>query len=218
MKSSSPFSTSEQCIGTRIAQVRYPLSQSKFADSLGIHKNTLIRYENEERLPDSSLLLRICKQYDVDPTWLLTGETGSLPAGEKIANLDEYIPIPLHHTSFDNSRVEEPIAIKKSWIFKQLQAKPADLSFFCTDGESMKPTLYPGDLVLVNLHESAIQDGIYVLQIEEVVLIKRLQRLSGDLIKVSSDNLEYDSWTVNIHNFSPTLKILGRVVRICQRL
>jgi phage repressor protein C with HTH and peptisase S24 domain len=82
----------------------------------------------------------------------------------------------------------------------------------------MKPTLYPGDLVLVNLHESAIQDGIYVLQIEDVVLIKRLQRLSGDLIKVSSDNLEYDSWTVNIHNFSPTLKILGRVVRICQRL
>jgi phage repressor protein C with HTH and peptisase S24 domain len=210
-------------IGSRIAQVRFPLPQAKFADSLGIHKNTLIRYEKGERLPDSSLLLRICERYDVDPGWLLTGNPRDLFAGENIAILDEYIPIPCRSTSLDNSGLgnsgtEEPIAIKKSWIFKQLQAKPEDLSFFYAEGESMKPTLYPGDIVLVNLHQAAIRDGLYVLQIEDVILIKRLQRLSGDLIKVSSDNSEYESWTANIHNLSQTLKIVGKVVRICQKL
>ncbi len=205
-------------IGSRIAQVRFPLPQGKFADSLGIHKNTLIRYEKGERLPDSALLLRICEQYDVDPGWLLTGNSRNLPAGENIATLDEYIPIPLHSTSLNKSGVEEPIAIKKSWMFKQLQAKPGDLSFFCEEGESMKPTLYPGDIVLVNLHEAVIRDGLYILQIEDVILIKRLQRLSGDLIKVSSDNPEYESWTASIHNLNQTLKIIGKVVRICQKL
>ncbi len=205
-------------IGSRIAQVRFPLPQGKFADSLGIHKNTLIRYEKGERLPDSSLLLLICERYDVDPGWLLTGNPRDLLAGENIAILDEYIPIPCRSTSLDNSGMEEPIAIKKSWIFKQFQAKPEDLSFFCAEGESMKPTLYPGDIVLVNLHQAAIRDGLYVLQIEDVILIKRLQRLAGDLIKVSSDNPEYESWTANIHNLNQTLKIVGKVVRICQKL
>ena len=205
-------------IGSRIAQVRASLTQGKFADSLGIHKNTLIRYEKGERLPDSSLLLRICERYNVDPGWLLTGNLRNLFAGENVANIDEYIPIPLRSTSLENSGMEEPIAIKKSWMFKQLQAKPGDLSFFYAEGESMKPTLYPGDIVLVDLHEAAIRDGLYVLQIEDVILIKRLQRLSGDLIKVSSDNPEYESWTANTHNLSQALKIVGKVVRICQRL
>jgi transcriptional regulator with XRE-family HTH domain len=61
-------------IGARIAQVRFPLSQTMFANSLGIHKNTLMQYETEEELPDAKLLTRIYEVYRVDPIWLLSGE------------------------------------------------------------------------------------------------------------------------------------------------
>jgi transcriptional regulator with XRE-family HTH domain len=49
-------------IGARIAQVRFPLSETAFADSLGIYRNTLMQYEKEEQLPDAKLLMRI---YDI---------------------------------------------------------------------------------------------------------------------------------------------------------
>jgi transcriptional regulator with XRE-family HTH domain len=62
-------------IGARISQVRFPLSQTKFANSLGIDKKTLMKYEKEEKLPDSAFLTRIYEVYRVDPIWLLTGES-----------------------------------------------------------------------------------------------------------------------------------------------
>jgi transcriptional regulator with XRE-family HTH domain len=65
-------------IGARIAQVRFPLSETKFSNSLGIYKNTLMQYEKEEQLPDAKLLTRIYEVYRVDPIWLLTGEPAKI--------------------------------------------------------------------------------------------------------------------------------------------
>ena len=65
-------------IGARISQVRFPLSQTRFANSLGIHKNTLKQYETEEELPDAKFLTRIYEVYRVDPIWLLTGESAKV--------------------------------------------------------------------------------------------------------------------------------------------
>ena len=62
-------------IGARISQVRFPLSQTKFADALAIDKKTLMKYEKEEKPPDSAFLSRIYEVYRVDPIWLLTGES-----------------------------------------------------------------------------------------------------------------------------------------------
>jgi transcriptional regulator with XRE-family HTH domain len=65
-------------IGARIAQVRFPLSETMFADSLGIYKNTLMQYEKEEQLPNAKLLMRIYDIYGVDPIWLLTGKSAKV--------------------------------------------------------------------------------------------------------------------------------------------
>ncbi len=208
-------------IGFRIAQVRGRFTQAEFAQSLGVHKNTLIRYEKEERLPDSALLMRICERYGVNPAWLLMGtpEERSTPnATEYLASLDDYALISLYLAPDDKeTAVEEPLAIKKSWL-SQLHAKPQDLKLFYVEGESMKPTLYPGDIVLANLHATAVHDGIYVLQIENVLLIKRLQRIAADTIRVSSDNASYEPWTMSVSELAEKSVILGRVVRACRRL
>jgi transcriptional regulator with XRE-family HTH domain len=220
MKSSSlSQATPSSGIGARIAQVRHHLTQTKFAASLGIHKNTLIRYEKAKRLPDSALLTCICEQYAVDPTWLLTGQTGLLPSSlETSPALKDYITPPFCSSSEDSVGVHMPLAIKKSWIHSQLQAKPEDLRLFYVEGESMKPTLYPDDVIFLNLNETMVKDGIYALQIEEVLIIKRLQRLSENLIKVISDNPMYESWTANLKDPTQNLTVFGRVVCACRRL
>ena len=220
MKSSSlSESTPSYGIGARIAQVRHHLTQIKFADSLGIHKNTLIRYEKEKRLPDAALLIRICEQYGVDPTWLLTGQTGSIPEREEISlALKDYITLPFCSSLEDHAGEQKSLAIKKSWVHHQLQAKPEDLRLFCVEGESMKPTLYPDDVILLNLDETIVQEGIYALQIGEVLVIKRLQRLSENVIEVISDNPMYESWTADLKDPDQKLTIVGRVVCACRKI
>jgi phage repressor protein C with HTH and peptisase S24 domain len=56
------------------------------------------------------------------------------------------------------------------------------------------------------------------VKIEDALIIKRLQRLSKDLIKVSSDNPDYESWTVKLSDFTQTLVIKGRVIRVSRRV
>lgn len=218
---SSSSSSKPRGIGFRISQVRGRLTQAEFAQSLGVHKNTLIRYEKEERLPDSALLMRICERYEVNPGWLLMGTPEQVPtpnASEYLANLDDYALISLYMAPEDTeSTAEEPLAIKRSWL-SQLRANPQDLKLFYVEGESMKPTLYPGDIVLANLHATAVHDGIYVLKIENVLLIKRLQRIAADAIRVSSDNATYKPWTMQVSELAEKSVILGRVVRACRRL
>jgi transcriptional regulator with XRE-family HTH domain len=205
-------------IGARISQVRHHLTQTKFADSLGIHKNTLIRYEKEKRLPDAALLIRICEQYGVDPTWLLTGHLESIPIEEVSLALRDYITLPFCASLENNAGGQKPLAIKKSWIHHQLQAKPEDLRLFCIEGESMKPTLYPDDVILLHLYETMVQEGIYALQIGEVLVIKRLQRLSESVIQVISDNPMYESWTANLQDPTQQLTVVGRVVCACRKI
>ena len=60
-------------IGRRIKAVRGGRTIPEFADSLLIHKSTLIRYEKEESYPDAKLILKFCEQENINPNWLLTG-------------------------------------------------------------------------------------------------------------------------------------------------
>lgn len=64
-------------IGNRIKYLRGDESLPSFAKKLGIHKNTLARYEKEENLPDVGFLLDLCEvvgDEDVTPDWLINGE------------------------------------------------------------------------------------------------------------------------------------------------
>ena len=77
-------------IGHRIRIVRGEKSQFVFAEELGIHRNTLIRYEDELSHPDSDIISKICKTYDINSSWLLFGSglsfQGKIPIeGTKIA-------------------------------------------------------------------------------------------------------------------------------------
>ncbi|MEW5832330.1 MAG: helix-turn-helix transcriptional regulator [Campylobacterota bacterium] len=52
------------------------MSQSEFANIIGIGLRTYTRYEKEERQPDLNVLLEIHKKFDVSLDWLIAG-TGS---------------------------------------------------------------------------------------------------------------------------------------------
>jgi phage repressor protein C with HTH and peptisase S24 domain len=78
----------------------------------------------------------------------------------------------------------------------------------------MKPTLRSSDTIL--LDRSATKpdrEGIYLLFMNGVLLVKRLQALPGKIIKVVSDNPAYEDFTVRLAEMhKQDFVILGRVV------
>lgn len=58
----------------RLKIVRGDLSQAAFAKRLGVHQNTLGRYERGVTEPDTGFARAICTIFGVEPRWLLLGE------------------------------------------------------------------------------------------------------------------------------------------------
>lgn len=95
--------------------------------------------------------------------------------------------------------------------------EPGRLSVIRVDGDSMSPTLSDGDEILVDRDDGAgrLRDGIYVLRIEEALVVKRLALGPGGRLSVRSDNDAYPGWP----DLEPAaVDVVGRVVWVGRRL
>lgn len=83
------------------------------------------------------------------------------------------------------------------WL-KALTATPASsLSIVRVEGDSMSPTLNDGDDILVDLGDcvDGLRDGIYVLRVDDALIVKRLALSPmGRRVTVQSDNPAYPDW------------------------
>jgi phage repressor protein C with HTH and peptisase S24 domain len=83
------------------------------------------------------------------------------------------------------------------WL-KGLTSAPASrLSIVRVEGDSMSPTLNPGDDILVDLDdcEERLRDGIYVLRVDDALVVKRLAlNPRGRRLTIQSDNPAYPDW------------------------
>jgi phage repressor protein C with HTH and peptisase S24 domain len=83
------------------------------------------------------------------------------------------------------------------WL-KSLTATPANkLSIIRVEGDSMAPTLGPGDDILIDPVgcEDQLRDGIYVLRVDDALVVKRIAlNPVGRRLTVQSDNPAYPDW------------------------
>ena len=82
----------------------------------------------------------------------------------------------------------------------------------------MSPTLDAGDDILVDHDEVAdgLRDGIYVLRVEESLLVKRLAvHPFGRNVTVQSDNPAYPDWP---DRAIEELSYIGRVIWVGRRI
>jgi phage repressor protein C with HTH and peptisase S24 domain len=88
-------------------------------------------------------------------------------------------------------------AFDERWLKALTGSRPANLSIVRVEGDSMAPTLNAGDDILVDLGDAAerLRDGIYVLRIDDAVVVKRLAlNPTGRRVTVQSDNPAYPDW------------------------
>ncbi len=97
----------------------------------------------------------------------------------------------------DSERKQPYFAFDERWLRALTASKAGDLSIIRVEGDSMAPTLNDGDDILVDRAgcNEALRDGIYVLRVEESLLVKRLAiHPMGRRVTVQSDNPAYSDW------------------------
>lgn len=151
-------------------------------------------------------------------------EYPAIPPGRE----QEYAYIPLydvraaagHGAVVEQERIADMLAFKREWIHMELRASPQDLYLVYVDGESMEPTLRPGDMVLVDRCQAhnVPRDGIYVIRMDDSLLVKRLQRLPGHRVRVTSDNPAYEPFDLDLNTHQEELAVIGRVIWAGRRM
>jgi phage repressor protein C with HTH and peptisase S24 domain len=88
-------------------------------------------------------------------------------------------------------------AFDERWLKALTPSGPANLSIVRVEGDSMAPTLNAGDDILVDLGDAGerLRDGIYVLRIDDALVVKRLAlNPLGRHVTIQSDNPAYPDW------------------------
>ncbi|WP_156680400.1 S24 family peptidase [Sphingomonas profundi] len=142
-----------------------------------------------------------------------------LGGSDRIAGAD-LVPVPVlavHASAGHGANVvgEErlgAVAFDPAWLRRLTKGATDGLSIIRVSGESMAPALADGDEVLVDRRDGAerLRDGIYVLRLDDSLMIKRLARQpQGRRITIGSDNPAFPSW----QDVDPArIDILGRVL------
>jgi Peptidase S24-like len=102
-------------------------------------------------------------------------------------------------------------AFDPAWL-RALGVSPTKLSMISVAGDSMLPTLSDGDDIMVDQADGAagVRDGIYVLRMDDALLVKRLApNPATRRFAITSDNPAYPDWP----DCDPAVvDIIGRVV------
>jgi phage repressor protein C with HTH and peptisase S24 domain len=104
------------------------------------------------------------------------------------------------------------------FVREQLQTSPKHLLVVEAEGDSMAPTITPGDRVVVDTgHKTPSPDGLYAIRDSfDNVIIRRLQLLRAtrpSRVKIISDNPKHAVEEVDLND----LEIVGRA-RCCLKL
>lgn len=110
----------------------------------------------------------------------------------------------------------ESMGFGPKWL-RRLGADPDNLSLIVVDGDSMNPTLGDGDDIMVDHSAAArpLRDGIYVLRMDDVLLVKRVAMAPSGKLSIRSDNPQYPDWD---DVSAESVNIIGRVVWTGRRL
>lgn len=171
--------------------------------------------------PSGKNVEKICSHYGINSHWLMQGKPPKYTAGN---SQDNYLTIPHFDavealansaTQQKTESVVEFVRINKQYLARKTNyTNPNNLAIITATGDSMSPTFNEGDMLIIDTGiNTATSDAIYVISRNGALFIKRLMLLSGDSLRVISDNEKYRD-----HHYDITLQnnedfhIHGRVL------
>lgn len=111
------------------------------------------------------------------------------------------LPPPLYHWSFS-----------REWMEVNLRGV-GRLVMVEVSGSSQEPELSDGDLVAVDLDQSRLREGLFVVRLDDLLVIKHIQ-LDGRTVRLVSRNPLYDPVEIDLHEpgIDDRFEVVGRAV------
>lgn len=217
-------------LGQRLIRIRGKDNAAVFAEKVGVHKNTLGRYESGERFPDAKFLEAIAR-LGINIHWLVTGVGPERQSAadinahwikdQRALNSSEPIVDQIYLRISEVKQEKEPVeqdaglAFTHDFLVNQLNLDPAQTHLFRCVGDSMTPAFHHHDWVLVDcreIHQNALE-GHYLIQLSGKFLIRRVQVLPGHNYELIADNPVYSRITIDSQRTSKNdFRVVGRVV------
>ncbi len=209
-------------------------SNNAFAVAAGVSASGLNRLL-EGGYPTLPILIALAKAGGVSVEWLSTGGDSvesKLPAlvqgspsavtdvkGNNV-DLDEFVFVPRFNVSAsagygswnDDETPMFTVSFRRYWVTNHLKADPAKLSVISVYGDSMEGVLNDKDIILINHADKEPREGIYVLRIDGQLIVKRVQRLPGSLLRITSTNPAYEPFSINLNDVPNDFAVVGKVV------
>jgi len=220
-------------LGDRLKEARKKrkLSQTALSEKSGVPQQTIHALENKGT-KSTGHLFPLAKALNINPEWLSTGEgemdlepleesSGRL-VGEDFPGYGAPPSIPVYAITAGMGRGKFPDSeqVLKIVVFDPATLRDMNLSGSAygivavyADGESMLPTIPPKSIVFVDRNQRDLRDGVYLVRLEDMIYVKRLQRLPNHKVKVISDNPIYEPFEVDLKN-GDDFEILGKVLRV----
>ncbi len=213
---------------------------SVIASEIGMSTTGFLRVWNEGAIPKAETLIKISEVKHCSIDWLLTGK-GSAPgaasgSSEAVAetkigtccldtlgnpvDLSEFVFIPRynvkaaagHGSAIEGEKPMFSMSFRRYWIENYLRVDPRDLSVLSVKGDSMEGILNDRDVILVNHADRQPTSGLYVLRLDEDLIVKRVQKLPGSKLKILSANEVYEPFVIDMNSPEVDFAVIGRVV------
>lgn len=205
------------------------LSQEAFAYEIGISsKQTVSNVElgKQKKYTDEEIN-KIIDKFGISKTWLILGEGEMFGSSEDASNsiIDAphqiiSVPIMSIKASAGSGREQHEIVTNGELLIDRMLFKVLpnlkNIQAIEVEGDSMYPTLKDGDYVVIEKNSNFSGDGIYVLQYDGVLLVKRLQA-DIDGIEILSDNQSYGKRKYDPNDDQRLFNIAGKVILRMQR-
>ncbi|OCX43543.1 hypothetical protein A7X81_00655 [Campylobacter ornithocola] len=181
------------------------------AEKLGLKKSTAIGWRQRKRISSHAILK--FNQLKYKQNNYINSVDKNLQQTEKINNKDTIL-IPFYKNYYlssdfinDNNIIKQTIPFNKNELNNMFNLQEfLKMGIITMIGNSMEPTIKEGEMVVFQKDDSSIEGGIYIVEYQKEILIKRLKKRPLCLI---SDNKEYP--IIDIKK-SKELKIIGRII------
>lgn len=158
----------------------------------GVTSSTYSRYLNGETEASAEKLGRIAEVTGVSLDWMVldrgapifeAGAPPAIPLGPDMAQIPQF-----RDEADDEIAQGERIAFPRA-LLRRLGAEMEALAFLRARGDSMRPTIEDGAIVLIDRSQrDIIGDAVYLVSLDDGPLIRRVRRNVDGAITLISDN------------------------------
>jgi phage repressor protein C with HTH and peptisase S24 domain len=207
------------------------ISKRQLAQHAGVSAPAVSYWFADTNGIEAEAARRLAKFLQVDPVWLEKGEGDPIPATGRFAGTrgvhaaekddPDFIQIPMVKlrlqagvTGFQTDperRDGGTLGMRRSWI-NRTGLNPENLVAILVKGDSMEPSLYEDDIVVINTADKKPVDGaVFAVNYEGEAVVKRLARDAGEwwLTSDSSDQRKHHRKLCR----GEACIVIGRVVR-----